>query len=904
VVPVVVAANAKESIVDSMMKINIYDPDIKVLRVNIPKLEIGDIVHSVVRLTLVRPPIPGEFATDFLLEGLGYLRHGSVEIHLPATKPLKQVALLNEIPGTVTASTRTEGGNLIYHWEVNQVPRLFVEPAMPPYQEVLQHLSVSTMSDWGVVSRWYWNLSKPHLDAITPEMKKQVAELTTGASTDMEKIKAVFYYVSNKVRYMGITPEKDRPGFEPHDVRLTYENKYGVCRDKAALLVSLLREAGLNAYPVATSVGRKMDQQVPNLSFSHVIVAVELQQGEYILMDPTHENTRDLLPSWESNQSYLVCRAEGEDLRLSPIEPAEKSMMRITTTGTLSAAGALEARAEISFDGANDSFYRQAFAQMKPDDRRHTVEALLKRALPGATLKSLKITPENILDTSVPLRAEIEFSADNTTAFGEGKAVVNVPWIGKDLGVVNMILTGAGLEKRRFPMKTTGACGLHEEVSLRLAASFTGTVSMPTCAPHDEDFGSYQRVYAFKDGVLACSRDVKLKTVEFSAAQYLRLKQTLKELQNDDRKSPVLATTGQTGSMVATATAASPVAPVESDSRMIEEREELQVKDAHSELVKVRFVKEILTYSGKKKESEVKIDYNPAVAEARLIRAVVTSKTGQRQEIGKTETNVMDASWNSGAKRYTGSKILVANLPGVDIGSTIEVEYEIAFHDKAFLSGFQSFQESNELVQKVFQVTAPVGLTVHTLDRGPAGIVTADNKTENGTQTLTWKAANVKALPAENALPPNWLYQAGTAYFVGDPAAYLAELQRTLLDRAGHSAKAQELARKLTATAKTKLDAVKAIRDFVSSSIRSAGPSFTELPLSELSEADTTLADGYGHAADRAILLHAMLTAAGFQPEFVLGSSEPAIDPLRQVMTKFTFPHEFQAVLVKVPVEN
>jgi hypothetical protein len=120
---------------------------------------------------------------------------------------------------------------------------------------------------------------------------------------------------------------------------------------------------------------------------------------------------------------------------------------------------------------------------------------------------------------------------------------------------------------------------------------------------------------------------------------------------------------------------------------MIEEREEVQVKDAHSELVKVRFVKEILTYSGKKKESEVKIDYNPAVAEARLIRAVVTSKTGQRQEIGKTEINVMDASWNAGAKRYTGSKILVANLPSVDIGSTIEVEYEIAFHDKAFLSG-------------------------------------------------------------------------------------------------------------------------------------------------------------------------------------------------------------------------
>jgi len=38
------------------------------------------------------------------------------------------------------------------------------------------------------------------------------------------------------------------------------------------------------------------------------------------------------------------------------------------------------------------------------------------------------------------------------------------------------------------------------------------------------------------------------------------------------------------------------------------------------------------------------------------------------------EKNVMDAEWNVSAKRYTGGKILVGSLPGVEIGSTIEVE--------------------------------------------------------------------------------------------------------------------------------------------------------------------------------------------------------------------------------------
>src|SRR5271165_2033749 len=592
--PVDVAANSKESIDDSQMQANIYDPNNKVLKVNIAKLEIGDIVHAVARMTITRPFIPGEYAEEYTMEGTGYIRHASLEMRLPADKPLRQVALRDDIPGTVAASTKTAGAGITYHWEVNKVPRMFDEPAMPPYIEVLQHLSVSTTPDWGAVSRWYWNLSKPHLDAITPEMKKQVAELTAGAATEMDRIKAVFYYVSKKIRYMGITPEKDRPGFEPHDVQITYGKKYGVCRDKAALLVSLLRAAGEKAYPVLVSVGWKKDPQVPNPFFNHAIVGVELKKGEYVLMDPTDENTRDLLPTYDDNQSFLACRPEGDTLMRSPIDPPEKSMMRITTTGTLGAAGALDARSEMSFDGINDNEYRQAFAQMKPDDRRRFFESSIKHAMPGATLKSLKITPENILDTSVPVRAVVEFSAASTTAFGEGKAVVNVPWIGKDLGIVNFILGGTGLEKRRFPMQTYVACGLHEDVSLRLAPGFTGTVSMPTCAPQDDSCVEYQRSFAFADGVLSCSRDVRLKTVEFSPGEYLRLKKTLKALQNDDRKAPVLATAYRPGELEAAKADAGAAPPVESDSRIVEENEELQVKDAHSALYRVRVVKEIL----------------------------------------------------------------------------------------------------------------------------------------------------------------------------------------------------------------------------------------------------------------------------------------------------------------------
>jgi transglutaminase-like putative cysteine protease len=206
-------------------------------------------------------------------------------------------------------------------------------------------------------------------------MRRTVNSLTSGAADEMDRIKSVFYYVSKNIRYMGLTPEKDRPGFEPDDVELTYGKKYGVCRDKAALLVSMLREAGLDAYPVLISVGVKRDAEVPDPDFNHAIVSVQLHKGDYVLMDPTDEHTRALLPTSDSFQSYLVCRPEGEGLKASLVQPPSEHLMRVATTGALTVQGSLEARLDLYFDGVNDDQYRNAFAHMKDDDRRRFLRA-------------------------------------------------------------------------------------------------------------------------------------------------------------------------------------------------------------------------------------------------------------------------------------------------------------------------------------------------------------------------------------------------------------------------------------------------------------------------------------------------------------------------------------------------
>jgi hypothetical protein len=139
--PVDVAANSKETIDDSQMGMNIYDPNNKILQVNIPKLEVGDMVHSVTRMTTERAYIPGQYAEESVLEGDGLIRHLTYEVFAPADRPLQRIALRDAIPGTVAYSAQTNADGSVTHlWTAANVPGMFEEPSMPAYEMVWQGL--------------------------------------------------------------------------------------------------------------------------------------------------------------------------------------------------------------------------------------------------------------------------------------------------------------------------------------------------------------------------------------------------------------------------------------------------------------------------------------------------------------------------------------------------------------------------------------------------------------------------------------------------------------------------------------------------------------------------------------------------------------------------------------------
>ena len=316
----------KEATDNSSASSNIYDPLDRVVSCSVPDIALGEVRRVVTKERMIKPRMRGAFSYGMMFESMRPIEQSSLEIIQPKERPIANIKLRHPVGDTVVRSADEvlPDGRLLLRWTAKDVPQAFPEPDMPSFGSVSQTLLVSTSKDWEDVSKWYWELCRPHIEATSLAMTNKVLDIVKGVKGIEGKIRSIFKFVSQEIRYMGLTLEEESPGYAPHDVSLTFGNRYGVCRDKAALLVAMYRIAGIKVYPVLIRVGSKMDADVPLPYFNHAIVAVESPSrikggGEFILMDPTNENTMDLLPAYLMDCSYLVAHPQGRPLATVPV---------------------------------------------------------------------------------------------------------------------------------------------------------------------------------------------------------------------------------------------------------------------------------------------------------------------------------------------------------------------------------------------------------------------------------------------------------------------------------------------------------------------------------------------------------------------------------------------------------
>jgi len=858
VIPIDVNTYSRIMTDPGQMGMNIYDPANKVLTCAIPGIEINDMYHIISCRIVKKAYVPDTWSDMSIFEYDNPILKQDYEISAPADRPLYHKVLRAPVSNTVTyTETKLPNGRTRHLWQVRNVPQMFPEPNMPPLQTVAQRIMLSTTKDWREVSRWYWNLCQPAFKKTDAEMQPMVNKLIEGALTREDKIRSIFKFVSQEIRYMGITTEDTAPGYEPHEVGMTFKNRYGVCRDKAALLAVMLTMAGIQGYPVLIHAGAKMDPDVPTPYFNHAITAVENPGGGYTLMDPTDENTRELCPAYLCNRSYLVARPEGEGLLTSDVYPAEKNLMRIQTDGTLDKTGSLVLKTRLDFDGINDNAYRGNLLRQKADQRRKMFEGFFKARLAGAEVLECVIKPDDLQDIETPLSIQLTTRVPNYPIRGQGLDTVSLPWLGGSLGYVNFVIGGTELDKRLYPMETRITCGLRERITIHIGDSLGKPYVLPADLTIKKPGIEYSMAQSLKEGVLQGTLDYFITAPEFSPENYLLLKQALKEMETHARRRPLFGA----------------FAKESPDQETLYSISDVTLLSNSSWITTNTCSSRILTYAGKKNGAELKLPYNPIWQEVEIVSATVSNTTGVVQAVTPKEMNVMDAPWTASAPRYPAGKILVVNLPSVETGSVITVTTRYTQTQMPFYGQSKGFGGTEPIGSDTYRITFPKSMSpkLQQFNCEKIGFTASTNK---ASITWTWNVVNPPLIRPEESTPPWHFFQPELFLSFGAWESFADELE----DAIEHVSDGNTLARKFAKTlVKGESDSFKrmrTIRDTVLRTIRPSGISFMDLPLSCLSTPDQTLTNQYGHVMDRAILLTEMLDAVGLDPELVLASDD------------------------------
>jgi transglutaminase-like putative cysteine protease/tetratricopeptide (TPR) repeat protein len=455
----------------------------RVFYVQFPRLEAGDVVELRYRIDDVTRR--NEF-NDYFGE-ITSLQSGDPTAnaeYVVVTPKSRQLYFDHQVPG-LRVSTTEQQDQRIYRFFAPKVAALDPEPAMPPVQELLQAVHVSTYKTWDDLGRWYYGLIKDQFD-LDDETRKLAKQITAGKKTEREKVEAVYDWVIRNTRYVAL--EFGIYGYKPRRCVQTVARGWGDCKDKATVIVTLLKELGIPATMVVLRTQFKggLRSKIPSFApFDHAIAYVPSLD---LYLDGTAEHTGiEELPRADIGALGLRVNDGKPDLVTVPIPPADKNFVE------------REVRAKIQKNGDSklELDYRAAGYTAATWRRQYHAESVRRERLShdlGGELPGFVITPgaqgvqtSNLDDPREPVKLHVEGSAPSF-ARREGSQL--------SMAVTNpfrLTSTYATLSQRKQDVWTLAFTELRDTFVIDLPPG-ARVVSSPENKQGTSEFGSYSVV--------------------------------------------------------------------------------------------------------------------------------------------------------------------------------------------------------------------------------------------------------------------------------------------------------------------------------------------------------------------------------------------------------------------------
>jgi transglutaminase-like putative cysteine protease/tetratricopeptide (TPR) repeat protein len=351
-------------------------------------VRVGDIL-DIAYSTVGENPVFGNQFFDAAYWDISYpVARRRITLNVPAGREVNYKMVGDALTSQITPKVTADGNRRLHRFEAKDLPASDVEPNVPGHVHSLRWLQLSEFKSWSDVNKWALKLfDAPVSDAAWT----QLSAVTRGASSKKEMVSKALEFVQNDIRYLSISlGENSHRPFSPDTV---LKRRYGDCKDKSLMLVTMLRKLGIQADPVLVSSGRKggLEDMLPSPAFfDHAIVRVVLDGKTYFL-DPTRLGQYgdiDRMGQVHAGVQVLVVAADTLNITRIPAAATadlitSKRFENVTMTD-LSLPAQMGVR--LHYVGVDAEGLRVALGGMSSAQIRKAYESLLSKRYPTAQM--------------------------------------------------------------------------------------------------------------------------------------------------------------------------------------------------------------------------------------------------------------------------------------------------------------------------------------------------------------------------------------------------------------------------------------------------------------------------------------------------------------------------------------
>ncbi|HMR88560.1 MAG TPA: DUF3857 domain-containing protein [Saprospiraceae bacterium] len=326
----------------------------------------------------------------------------------------------NEIKLIITEGRR----KTTYNWKRVENKPIKYEQNHPGYLHIAPHIVVyikqyisgknttNVLGDTELLYKYYKIFTDSINKAEDPELKEIALNITKSLASAEEKIKAIFYWVKDNIKYVAF--ENGYEGFIPRDAKLVNARRFGDCKDMSSIITAMAKYAKVPNVNLCWIGTRRIPYSYHEIATpavdDHMIATIDLQ-GKVIFLDATDKEAVFGLPTgFIQGKDAMIQRGDGFEIVkvpiVTPLENLRKESIKLTLDKST-----IKGEGNLSLHGINRSDFLNKVGDAAKNNRLEIIKSLVIKGNNKFQLK--EYVEKNVENRDLPYIVDYQFTLEN-----------------------------------------------------------------------------------------------------------------------------------------------------------------------------------------------------------------------------------------------------------------------------------------------------------------------------------------------------------------------------------------------------------------------------------------------------------------------------------------------------------